>query len=324
MGKIDDDGTSGCDEFDARHGAPADPVFEDFDAAMNRASDAGVLDGMQQCFALSTAYMALGLRAVMHAQANGQPEDDGARNTADWLQRHLGIPLGTAHKYVKVAEALEDLPCLAAALFRGEFGFDQVFQIARFATPETEADLIEECRGMSVTALQQMARRAEARTAEQEDRACRRRYLHMHWDGTDEVLRLRAWLPGKLGHEVATTLAAIAEQHVPETPGEWPLWSTQLADALVMCCRQTFADQSQAAKPHLVVHVDAEQLQSAVETGDDMPGVGHFELGPAISPDMTRRLRATRQFSSPYTTRTAARSRCRASAARFRHTFSVF
>lgn len=195
-----------------------DSVFDDFDTAMSCSSADELTDGIEQCFALSTAFMALGLRGVIHAEAEGLAETDGARNTADWLSQRIGIPLGTAHRYLKVAERLAVLPRLAAAMFGGEFCFDQVSQICRFATPDTEA-------------------------------------------------------------------------------GVWPAWSTQLADALVMACRQHFATKSQASRPHLVVHVDAGQLKAAttgaggeVAGSCGVPGVGHFELGPAISPEMVRRL----------------------------------
>jgi hypothetical protein len=53
-----------------------------------------------------------------------------------------GVSTWKAHRWIGAAHALERLPRLADALTGGTLGIDKVLEVARFATPETEAGLV--------------------------------------------------------------------------------------------------------------------------------------------------------------------------------------
>lgn len=68
--------------------------------------------------------------------------DAGARDTAHWVAMRYCISEWKARRWIGAAHALEGLPRLSEAFSRGELGIDKVVELARFATPHTEAGLI--------------------------------------------------------------------------------------------------------------------------------------------------------------------------------------
>src|SRR4030095_12984237 len=66
----------------------------------------------------------------------------GVRSCAHWVSWRVGLELGAAREYVRVARALATLPLLAEALGRGELSYSKVRALTRVATPETEARLL--------------------------------------------------------------------------------------------------------------------------------------------------------------------------------------
>jgi hypothetical protein len=66
----------------------------------------------------------------------------GARDMAHWLRMRQGISDWKARRWIAAAHALEGLPRISEAFARGELGIDKVVELTRFATPETEADLV--------------------------------------------------------------------------------------------------------------------------------------------------------------------------------------
>jgi hypothetical protein len=68
--------------------------------------------------------------------------DDGARDMAHWLWMRYGISDWKARRWIACAHALQDLPRTLAAFATGELGIDKAVELTRFATPETEVDLL--------------------------------------------------------------------------------------------------------------------------------------------------------------------------------------
>jgi hypothetical protein len=66
----------------------------------------------------------------------------GARDFPHWLSMRYGISQWKAHRWIAAAHALESLPRMSDAFARGEVGVDKVVELCRFATTETERDLI--------------------------------------------------------------------------------------------------------------------------------------------------------------------------------------
>jgi hypothetical protein len=72
-------------------------------------------------------------------EKGGAAGDDFAR----WLAFRCGITTKEAREHLRVAEALEELPAIAAAFTRGELTLAKVRALTRVATPTSEEGLLE-------------------------------------------------------------------------------------------------------------------------------------------------------------------------------------
>jgi hypothetical protein len=79
--------------------------------------------------------------------------DQGARDVAHWLAMRYGVSEWKARRWIAAAHALGMLPRVSEALERGELGIDKVLELARFATPRTEAGLVAWAVRVSVGAI---------------------------------------------------------------------------------------------------------------------------------------------------------------------------
>src|SRR5262245_52300061 len=79
--------------------------------------------------------------------------DDGARDMAQWLWMRYGISDWKARRWIAAAHALDGLPEVSEALCSGSLGIDKVAELARFATPQTEHDLISWAERVSPGAI---------------------------------------------------------------------------------------------------------------------------------------------------------------------------
>lgn len=78
-------------------------------------------------------------------------ERDGCRNMGQWLSGRLGISAFAGMRWTHAAHALEHLPLTSAAFERGSISFDKVLQLARFATADSEKELLRYARRASVS-----------------------------------------------------------------------------------------------------------------------------------------------------------------------------
>ena len=67
----------------------------------------------------------------------------GFASCAVWLSWRTGLAPGAAREHVRVAQALERLPKLSAAMRRGRVSYSKVRAVTRVATPETEPALLD-------------------------------------------------------------------------------------------------------------------------------------------------------------------------------------
>jgi hypothetical protein len=72
--------------------------------------------------------------------------EDGARSTGEWLARELGISQWKAHRMIASGHALTSLPYISACLGNGSLSLDKTLELTRFATPETERELVRWAR----------------------------------------------------------------------------------------------------------------------------------------------------------------------------------
>src|SRR5205823_2991063 len=143
----------------------------------------------------------------------------GARDMAHWLGMRQGISQWKARRWIAAAHALETLPDLSRAFSSGELGIDKVVELARFATFESEAGLIDWARSVSCWAVRRRADLTMRRSLEDERQTERSRFLSWWYLDDGSRFGLEAELPAAQGAAVARAIQRLAES-LPMMPGE--------------------------------------------------------------------------------------------------------
>jgi hypothetical protein len=210
---------------------------------------------------------------------------DGARTLFDWICVRLRVRHETARLLVRVAKRLSDLPVLSARFAAGDLSLDQTDAISRMATPDTEEGLIEEALGLSNTALDRVARRANPPTAEDEREAHRVRALWIQRTLDGASGRLTTHLPHAELEIVETAITERADKIGPDPEtGLFDPYSQRMADGLVEVCATTGDQISSPAQ--ISAYVDLDALLSE----DDQPGAHELGSGALIPNETARRL----------------------------------
>src|SRR3990172_5602303 len=211
-------------------------------------------------------------------------KDQGARDAAHWLAMRYGISEWKARRWIGAAHALEELPRTLQALAGGELGLDKVVELARFASAETEADLIGWAKSVSCAAIRRRGD-LEAR-ASREEIVDVERDRSVSWWYFDEGRRfgLEAELPAAQGAVVARTLERLAKT-VPAMPDEQDecFASARRADALVAICSARIAEDPDPDRATVIIHAQLDSLENGT-------GGCEVEDGPVIHPETARRL----------------------------------
>ena len=200
---------------------------------------------------------------------------------------HLGISWWKADRWVQAAHAVRSLPKTAEALSSGRLSIDKVVELARFATPESEARLISWAERVFATAIRHRAD-VEAKAVPEEAEAAEAGRFVEWWlleGGTR--LRLRAELPATDGAQVIEAIERRAAK-APVRPGEEEAHlyaAARRADALVALCTEGRGSGrgSSEPPPTVVVHVRAEALASGSANGE-------LEGGGVVHPRALERL----------------------------------
>jgi hypothetical protein len=210
--------------------------------------------------------------------------DSGARDTAHWLAMRYGISQWKAHRWIAAAHALEELPRLADALDRGELGLDKVAELARFAAPETEAQLIRWAKDVTCATVRHRGNLALRPSVDEVADVERSRSVSWWYFDEGRRFGLEAELPAAQGAFVAQALERAA-QAVPVMPDETDgcFASARRADALVALCSARIAEDPDQDRASVVVHA---QLGALVSND----GGCEIEDGPAVHPETVRRL----------------------------------
>src|SRR5439155_4456441 len=138
----------------------------------------------------------------------------GFRGCAEWLAWRVGLALGPAREWVRVARALGTLPRLAQGLARGEISYSKVRAVTRVATPETEERLLAVARAGTAVHVERIVRgwRRVDRNAEvrQAARQHASRGLHVYQDD-DGMVIVRGRLTPEIGALLMQALTAARE-----------------------------------------------------------------------------------------------------------------
>jgi Domain of unknown function (DUF222)/HNH endonuclease len=221
------------------------------------------------------------------------------RHTAELVSWRVGLELGAAREYVRVARGLATLPLLAEALGRGELSYSKVRALTRVATPETEARLLAVGRAGATCHVERIVRgwRRVDRLAEAREATRRHasRALHIHQD-EDGMVVIRGRLEPEVGALVMQALAAARETLYQTTraaatdrASEPPTMAQQQADALALIAEAALHHELDPGAPgeryQVVLHVDAPVLADP-----DQPGQSVLEDGTHVSAETSRRL----------------------------------
>ena len=222
-------------------------------------------------------------------------------STADWLEWKCQLSIGTAHDHVRVARALGTLPRVRAAFSTGALSYSKVRALARVATPDNEADLLEMARVHTANQLERMVSAygrvvremtlTDVERMEQKRRVQRRRdrdddgwvwTIHLS-DEEDALLTKGIDFVRDDGYATARAAAAEAGGDVAE------LVRMSRVDAFVelvsLGLRNAVAADGTPKENYLVtVHVDAGAL------GTDERGLVHLGDGTVIHPRTAQRL----------------------------------
>jgi hypothetical protein len=215
-----------------------------------------------------------------------------------------GLTRREAREYLRVAEALQELPATRAAFSRGELTFTKVRVLTRVATASTEKGLIDLAGALTASQLERALRVYRRIAVEDARESHELEFVDYHFD-EDGSLYLRARLAAEDGTMLVKALDA-ARERVLERRREQRAAAARAAeedDASSLHAQtrdrslsvETFAELAGAAlaaspgkhspePARIVVHVDAAALTT------DGRGRSELEDGPGIAPETARRL----------------------------------
>ena len=202
--------------------------------------------------------------------------DSGARDLAHWLSIRYGMSWWKADRWIKAAAALDHLPAIADALETGVLGIDKVVEVCRFATPETEEELIGWASEATCATIRRRAD-LEVRAAFDETTELERdRFLRYWYEDGGRRFGLEARMPSAQGAIVAKALERVVDQ-IPAMPAftDGVVIEARRADALLALCSQRIAEDADADRATVVVHASLEALSgrrnAETEHGAVMP-----------------------------------------------------
>jgi hypothetical protein len=222
---------------------------------------------------------------------------------AAWVAFRCGISTREAREFVRVAEALDELPAIRAAFARGELTFTKVRALTRVANERSEQALLELAGALTASQLERALRAYRRVTCEEARASHELEYVDYYWD-EDGSLVLRARLAAEDGTLVIRALDAArervrerrreqqaAESEVEnaavEAAHDFELPRSPSVEAIVELAERALAwpvEETPSERPRVVVHVDAATLAA------DGGGRTELEEGPVIAPETARRL----------------------------------
>ena len=211
---------------------------------------------------------------------------------AAWLSWKCGISPVTARQQVRVARALERFPRLRDHFASGRLSYSQARAIARVATEQTEAELVELATVMTAAQLENVTRayrRTGAADPDTARQANMRRYCNFHWDDEGNLVGSFR-LPPEAGALLANAVSALVDQSAigaaEDERAADPVGAVR-ADALVDLVTRGAATPDPEDDNSFLVTIIAE---APVLTDDQVDGVCQIADGPGLAAETARRL----------------------------------
>src|SRR5262249_43134328 len=122
------------------------------------------------------------LSVVAEADRRHVWESSGARDLAHWLRMRYGISDWKARRWIDAAHALESLPLTSEAFSSGRLGVDKAVELTRFATPDTERDLLPWACRVAPGAIKARGEELARRSTQDAEQVQRDRSLRCSWE----------------------------------------------------------------------------------------------------------------------------------------------
>jgi hypothetical protein len=263
------------------------------DAGILKQSLAKEIDQALLQFAVAECAVSQSLLELIRAKDESETyKADGATSTAAWLSLKLGWSNRRAHKAVRVARALAELPLIREAYAQGRICWERVEALSCFATPETEQELLEVALTLGATDLRGVLRTLEPVEVLDARQAYEQRYLRWFWDLKSRVLKISGQLPEVEGAVFARALEHLVdqEQALPDEAGgliepvEERSFEQISADTLVELCSSHLHTCAEAVRATVVIHAELEALKG-VGTG-----IASLDAGPMVCGETVRRM----------------------------------
>ncbi len=230
-------------------------------------------------------------------------EQGDSSDLQGFLAWRCGITGREAREFLRVAEALQELPATRAAFGRGELTFTKVRALTRVATASSEEGLLDLAGALTASQLERALRAFRRVAAEDARDAHELEYVDYYLDD-DGTLFLRARLAAEDGTLLIKALEAARERVLecrreeraaaandPQAQAEVDGASVDpprpaRVEALLDLAEVSMvaANEPRGERARVVVHVDAGALCA------DSRGRSELEDGPLISPETARRL----------------------------------
>lgn len=231
---------------------------------------------------IAAAHVAL-LRVITEVERRRAWQDSGARDLAHWLSIRYGMSWWKADRWIKAAAALDNLPAITDALETGVLGIDKVVELCRFATADTEGELIGWASDATCATIRRRADLEVRAGLDETTELERDRSLRYWYEEGGRRFGLEARMPSAQGAIVAKALERVVDQ-IPAMPArtDGVVIEARRADALLALCSQRIAADADADRATVVVHASLEALsgQRNAET----------EHGAVMPPEALQRL----------------------------------
>lgn len=209
----------------------------------------------------------------------------GAVDAPGWVAGRSRLRDATARRDVRTARALRNLPAVAQVALAGRLSRDQLDDVVRIATPETDAQWAADAPARSAQDLAREARRHEVVT--HEEAAQRQAPGTLWWRARRHRGRvtIHGDFPDVEGATVVRALERAAEKLGPGVDGTWAPHEQRLAAAFAALSAQSLGERGGPERALVVVHAPIEAFRAA-----EAPGIELADVGLAIAAETLRHL----------------------------------
>jgi hypothetical protein len=230
------------------------------------ADTSSLISGLKSITSVTNKATLVMLDLIAECERAGVWEDDGCRDLIQWLAAHTGITNLKARRLINVAHVLPSLPLTRAAFEAGKLSLDQILELCRFATPETERKLIRWAKRVTVMAIRHKAEVSSHTDKKEAAELDNQRWLSYWFYEDSKLMGLQGCLPADQGAVIAKALDRLAgrlpdiidDDGKPEHP-EGSL-DMRRADALYALASKQIADDQDPDRATVVVHAELDAL----------------------------------------------------------------